>query len=217
MTAAVGRGKIAAVPHLTASATMALLLRSAWLLPLLLIGTGCLKSATSKPSAPVATDMTTSTPLDQAPKVEWTDATKGKWLELGPVRMTVEGVEVSKPKAAFGGNAKDDLLQVTVRLKNVDQKKIIPYTPWHFGLIPKCKLKDDLGNEYKMVEAIGDFKGQASGQPSLRSDDNGVTDLLVFERPLQTASHLLLELDGENVGQSGAFRWRIPASMWKTK
>lgn len=72
-------------------------------------------------------------------------------------------------------------------------------------------LIDNFRNEYaphhydatSLPGAVG-FASLYPGTP--------ITDILVFERPIETAQELFLELDGRNVGATGTFRFRVPSS-----
>ena len=71
-------------------------------------------------------------------------------------------------------------------------------------------LRDNLGNRYRGIN-FG-----FSSLPEFRTEDasiypgKAIKDQLVFEVPIGTATHLDLEIPGENVGQAGFFRFRIP-------
>ena len=72
-------------------------------------------------------------------------------------------------------------------------------------------LRDNFGNRYRGI----DFG--LSSLPEFRAEDESIypgkmiKDHLVFEAPIATAAHLDLEIPAVNVGQTGFFRFRIPA------
>jgi hypothetical protein len=80
-----------------------------------------------------------------------------------------------------------------------------------FALTPT--LTDNFGNGYKQVNfGLG---SRVDGQVHSESIYPGkaISDLLVFEKPLDTAQYLLLELPAKNFGGQGRLRFKIPKSM----
>jgi hypothetical protein len=193
---------------------------SPFIVALLLAAAGCVPPPmSSKPGGSVVTVTSEVAKPDRnaADKDDWAEPAKGRWLRIGAVQMTIDEVTVGKAQSdnPIGGSSKEDLLLVSIRLRNTDPKKKVDYQPWVGTLIGSHKLlRDDLKNEYKAVSFLGGVKGQIAGPTAIHAEDGPVSDVLTFERPIAAASYLLLELDAEAVGQKGAYRWKIPKSAW---
>lgn len=98
-------------------------------------------------------------------------------------------------------------------------------TKKHFakGAIGSADLEDDLGNvlnKKRMEDQFGwtikiDGQLEAGATYSVRSDDP-LGDTLVFEKPVEAASNLILRLEASNYGVGGEVVFEIPANVWKT-
>jgi hypothetical protein len=140
-----------------------------------------------------------------------------------PVRHGDLQVEIVKtvigkvPLRDFGEDAlsKDDLLMIKLNLLNMNATKKVEYRSWAGGDLSLSRdyatLKDNFGNSYKRIgfslraDPVGAIERSKSLHP-----DKPVTDVLVFEVPLETATHLDLELPAKNYGGEGLIRFRIP-------
>jgi hypothetical protein len=121
------------------------------------------------------------------------------------------------PLKTFSGESasKDDLLIVRLDLLNTNQTKKVEYYSWagtDFSLgRDYATLKDNFGNRYKRVgfglgtHPVGAVEGSDSLYPN-----KPLTDVLVFEAPLDAATYLDLELPAKNYGGEGMIRFRIP-------
>jgi hypothetical protein len=81
-----------------------------------------------------------------------------------------------------------------------DSTRSVPFDSWHMSV----RLRDNFGNAYRPVgPGMTSANSVRAGQPA--------GDALAFERPIPTATHLDLDLPGENVGIKGkTFRFRFP-------
>jgi hypothetical protein len=193
------------------------------IVPVFFLSLGCKPQATpSKPAAATTIEEDYKPPANSAAKplqsIVWVEPAKERWVTLGSAKMTIDHVEVGKVKeeGPFGGTSKEDLLIVSIRLKSTDKSKKTMYKPWTAGIgHPDATLTDNLKNSYRVTTFMGAVKGQQSRETTLYADEEPKADLLIFERPVPAATSLMLELDGEAVGQKGKFYWKIPRSYWK--
>ena len=142
------------------------------------------------------------------PKVEpeWADA--GKPVTLGDIRVQVTKVAVGKvPLKGIGDDeskSEDDLLMVKVNIVNTNPTKKVDYRSWSGENISfdrdYATLKDNFDNSYRRIgfgfssHPVGAVKGSESIYPN-----KVVTDVLVFEAPLDTVQFLKLELPGKEL------------------
>jgi hypothetical protein len=79
-------------------------------------------------------------------------------------------------------------------------------------------LRDNFGNGYRRI----DFGLTAYPVGSVERSESiyynkPITDVLVFERPIDTFEYLELELPAQNFGSQGLLRFRIPKNMVQNK
>ena len=148
---------------------------------------------------------------------KWLDASKQK-ATAGPVTVRILSVAVGKPRILrnTGSTAtpKDDYLIVTLELANSDPKKKVGHSGWSRAPIAqRVVLNDNLGNPYQLetFSRSGTIEGQKT-DTSLYADDP-VLDILVFERPVDAAEHLRLELPASTFGEDKVLRFQIPRKM----
>ena len=117
---------------------------------------------------------------------------------------------------SIGGNSKskDDLLMVKLDLLNKNPTKKVEYHSWGAEVFSlggdSVTLKDDFGNSYKQISfGFGSFPVGAVSSESLYPNKS-VTDVLVFQVPVDKATYLDLELPAKNYGCEGMIRFRIP-------
>jgi ribosomal protein S27E len=154
-----------------------------------------------------------------APKDEWADA--GNAVQQGDIRVRVESAKVDfvalKGIGRDEGQSKDKLLQITVRIENLGDSKKVEYRGWagHDFDIGRSagNIDDDLGNSYKRI-GFG-FANKVLGQIQSESIYPGksITDVLVFEEPIQKAKFLKLELPASAFDGTGSLRIKIPMDM----
>jgi hypothetical protein len=114
-----------------------------------------------------------------------------------------------------GGTSKDDLLMVELALLNTNPTRKVEYHSWSGRDISLDRhyatLKDNFGNSYRRINfgfsshPVGAVERFESIYPN-----KSLTDILVFEVPLDTATHLDLEMPAKNHGNKGMIRFRIP-------
>jgi len=183
--------------------------------------------APSPPSEP-ATDTATSGPTDKAKlpsketpaEQEWADARNA--VKQSDLQVRIAKVILGKVplKDAFreGSKSKDDLLMVNLELLNTNPTKKVEYHSWSGKDISfdrdYATLEDNFGNTYKRInfgfssQPVGAIERSESIYPN-----KSVTDVLVFEVPLDTIEYLRLELPAKNFGGTGMLRLQIPKEM----
>ncbi len=108
-----------------------------------------------------------------------------------------------------------EFLIVKLELLNLNTTKKVEYYTWSGKDISfdrdYATLKDDFGNGYKRIGfgfgsyPIGAVEKYASVHPF-----KTLTEVLVFEVPIATATYVVLELPAKNYGAEGVIRFRIP-------
>lgn len=150
----------------------------------------------------------------------WVDA-RGEAIKLGDVTVRVTSAKVGTVKGSgiFGESSSDKkYFQMAVQLTNGSRTRKLEYTPWmspQLVVAPRPKLYDDLGNQYRGVDFgfASRVEGQAQGLQAIYPEKS-VSDVLVFEVPVDAAPLVRLELPAENVNGTGLFRFKIPRTMY---
>ena len=116
-----------------------------------------------------------------------------------------------KPQASV-----DDLLTIDLSVKNASTTQLLTYEPLGAEMISfrrKASLKDEFGNEYKRIHFGfgGDVQGAAKRQTVYPGAS--VSDVLVFELPIERATTLTLSvpLHALGVEQEVQFRFSVSA------
>ena len=153
--------------------------------------------------------------VPQAPM--WASPTKS--VQLGDLQVQIIKISICKVplkdlirKETVSA---DELLMVKLDLLNTNPTKKINYQTWSGKSVSferdYATLKDNFDNIYKRI-GFG-FSSQPVGSVE-RSDsiypNKSISDVLVFEVPLETATYLDLELPANNYGCEGNIRFRIP-------
>ena len=149
----------------------------------------------------------------------WTPADKA--LRVEDMLITVKGASVGQValKNLFGDprTSEDEFLKITIELSNVSDGKKVDYLTWQSGGFGSdfATLVDDKGNRYRKANfgsstTVVGGAGHESIYPQ-----KSITDVLVFERPVTTATWLHLELEAENFDGKGKVRFEIPTGMIK--
>jgi len=162
-------------------------------------------------------------PAPEGPKeasVEWGTYGPDTYFVQGDMAVKIGPLTVGKVKVGTIHNeqeSKEDLLSVTITIKNQSEGKKVDYNTWgsnemHFRQA-KAALSDNFDNTYRLV-AFG-MMSRPKGQLIRESIYPGkeVTDVLIFEQPVDKASELKLELPAANFGGEGFIRIKIPASV----
>jgi hypothetical protein len=167
---------------------------------------------------------------------QWVDASKGsarqKTVEVGVASVVVGKVRVDS-LLAQQPLSMQTCLQITVRIRNHSKSQKLEYSTWNgvnalaAGVnsllggasvaadTEAARLTDNFGNHYKLVYfGLGT---EVSGQHLAESIYPGksLTDLLLFEIPVDNFQYLELELPASKIGGKGMLRLRIPRSMVK--
>ncbi len=166
----------------------------------------------------------THVPDEKPPSAEET------WVVAGKEAATWEAVQVSvrevkvghvKVKDLFGeeSRSKDRLLKIVMRVANKSSTKKLDFKGWgtreRFSLANRAaSLKDNAGNSYKRITfGVGTkVEGQIRTATSVYPGKS-VSDVLVFEVPVEAAKHLDLRLPVAALGGKGEMKIRIPKSM----
>jgi hypothetical protein len=151
---------------------------------------------------------------------EWADARDT--VQQGDLQVRITMVKIGKVplKDTFrdGSESANELLAITLELKNVNAAKKLDYSTWRGNRISfdrdYATLEDNFENNYKRISfGFGTSPDGAISVVESIYPDKVVTDLLVFERPLDTVEFLRLELPAKNFGGSGMLRFQIPKAM----
>ena len=158
-------------------------------------------------AAPIADAPQKQAEPQEKPADAWTTA--GMTAENETVRVEVESVVIGKVKLkVFRGesSSEDELLQIKLRITSKSDAKKLNYDSWsasHGGFLDAGSLRDDLDNTYKRI-SFG-LSDKVVGQ--LRSESiypsKSVSDLLVFEVPIDKAQFLKLMLPVRAYGGRG--------------
>jgi hypothetical protein len=148
---------------------------------------------------------------------KWTPSDKA--VVHGDLQIQITKTAIGKVplKEIFheGATSQDDLLMVTLALLNKNPTKKVEYHSWAGKDISfdrdYATLADNFENTYKRIGfgissyPIGAVERSVSIYPN-----KVVTDVLVFQVPLDNATYLDLELPAKNFDSEGMIRFRIP-------
>jgi len=157
-------------------------------------------------------------PAPEKKETEWVVAPTP--ARLGDVEVKVVSAKVA-PVALRGptgeGQSKEPQLILTIEVSNTNQNRKIDYRTWAGADLSferdSATLKDNFENTYKRI-TFGIFDrpiGRVVSDSVYPS--KSLTDVLVFEAPLEKIQHLDLDLPGKNIGEKGLFKIRIPSTM----
>jgi len=175
---------------------------------------------TGAPGAPAASGQAKGAPQAalEPSGVTWIDATRDPW-KCGDVTVKVRAAAITRARLVDAtkrvADTQEDYLLLLVELTNNSPTRKIQYTSWSLrGEQPR--LTDDLKNPYTMQVAPGG--GTFDGQQRVKSiyPEKTAEDLLVFERPVDRARSLRLQLPAVAFGGSGTGYIEIPMSMVKS-
>ena len=150
-----------------------------------------------------------------------------KTVQLGDVRVRILGAAVGKISLVDVGRdrstSKDDLLMITVELSNRSATKKLEYDSWSGADVAfrrdYATIRDNFDNNYKRI-TFGLFSHPvgAAGRHESLFPGKSVSDVLVFEPPIDRAAYLNLEMPAKNFGEEGMIRFRLPVKdIPKTK
>jgi hypothetical protein len=104
---------------------------------------------------------------------------------------------------------KSPALIVAIEVHNLATTRVAEYRS------APCHLKDNFGNIYHEVNLGSTSLVERVAGTRPLNPGKSVSDLLVFDPPLDTAESIYLELSGDMVGLSLPFRCPIPTSQFK--
>ncbi len=144
-------------------------------------------------------------------------------VRQGDVEFRVNGVLRSQvPMRDLLGDltvSKDELLLIVIQVRNLSQTKKLEYRSWmgeDFAFERDfATLQDNFGNHYKRITFGIGTKVVGQAESDSFYPGKSVSDILVFELPINTAEYLDLELPAKNFGGEGMVRLRIYANMIK--
>jgi hypothetical protein len=146
-------------------------------------------------------------------------ARKAAEVKHGDLQVRIAKASIGKVplKDIFVGatKSKDALLMVRLELLNTNPTKKVEYHTWSGRSISferdYATLKDNFGNSYRRIGfGLGTYPVGAVERFESIYPNKPVTEVLVFEVPLDTATYLDLELPATNIGSTGMIRFRIP-------
>jgi len=144
-------------------------------------------------------------------------------LRHGDVQVRIVSVNIGKVEIQDlirdgTSISKDSLLSIKVEVRNLSETKKLGYRTWagrdlSFGK-DFATLEDNFGNSYKRVTfGMDQPKGRVMSESLYPGKP--LTDVLVFETPIEKAQYLRLELPAGNVDGEGVLRFQIPMTMIK--
>ncbi|MFO0798969.1 MAG: hypothetical protein U0804_15990 [Gemmataceae bacterium] len=162
-------------------------------------------------------------PTEKKPEVlrtgeEW--AAPGEVSVVGEMGATLSrvGIEQVRYRTLIDDQPhRDDDFLFVVRLviENRSKERLFEFAPSQDSLSGHAQLKDDKGNQYRpMIPSFG-VRFEEASKPGSIYPGQVVTDVCVFQRPVDAAAELELTVNASIVRQKGYFRFRFPASHWK--
>lgn len=135
-------------------------------------------------------------------------------IARGKVRLTLTG-----------GGPEGDFFLVGILIATTDPDHPLQFTTWEGSAF---RATDDLGNEYKPVRlpagvrlAVGRGLKAGGGRAGMGTgaviSSRPRADVIAFQRPVDRAGMVYLELPGENVGQKDSFRFEMPRETWSAR
>lgn len=149
---------------------------------------------------------------------QWADATK-KVLTWGDASVKVKSVRIGNATQS-GINGRREVgpyLLVELRVTNRSENKKLDFKGWSNGLdfgSPKCSLVDEHGNDYAHITDGMTERWDGPVSQEVIAPRGLMTDLLIFEPPVNAAKELRLEIPAAPLGVEGWYRFSIPRQMW---
>ena len=154
-------------------------------------------------------------------KKQWADATKNI-VTRDDVAMRIKTVRLgTATKIGIAGKQEfGPFLCVTLQVTNTSPAKKVDFEGWSRDaqfVGPHCSLADEHGNQYKQMRSGigGKWDGQVLSQTI--APQGAMTDVLIFEPPVDAANELRLEIPAESLEREGWFRFSIPRRMFDEK
>jgi hypothetical protein len=200
---------------------------------LLLTGCCCLgpnSSTRQTNQTPIAKDSTGTTDSSdtgaqstpEAAQDAWVDASQDA-VEQDAIRVTVREVAVRKVELndiLDKSESQEAQLVIVLTIENKHASAKREYQTWRddsFSFTSDAAaLTDNFGNRYRRVNfGLGTYPVGSVKQSESIYPGKSITDVLIFQPPVDNAEHLRLELPAANFGGSGMLRLQIPKSMIK--
>ncbi len=156
------------------------------------------------------------------PEPEWALAdspVKQDGVQIQVVTAEVGYVSVNDPTSMSDepSQSNNPQLVITIKLTNLSVTKKLDYRTWAGGRMSFDRdfgtLQDNFGNSYKRVNFGIMSTPVGRTQSSSIFPKKTITDVLIFEPPIDAAEHLNLELPAKNFGGTGMIRIRIAITM----
>jgi hypothetical protein len=171
-----------------------------------------------KDDAPAPAPDKAPTPPKTEP--EWADASKTA-VRQGDLQVQITQVSIGQvPLKDITGDSMsvDNFLMVRLKLLNTNPTKKVTYESWSGRDISfnrdYATLRDNFDNSYKRISfGLGSYPVGAVERSKSIYPNKSVTDVLVFELPIETTEYLRLELPAKNFGGTGMLRLQIPKAM----
>ena len=164
---------------------------------------------------------------DNAPTVAGKGAAETKVSDVGKpqqqddIRVTVLRAAIEKVQVSHYSDKEsmDELLTIRLRIENLSGTRKHSYSGWGKSspfLSDSVSLADYLGNRYALVHfgALARIVGQVATADIYPEKE--LEDLLVFERPVDAATAVLLTLPGKNAGAQSDFEFIITQADWQS-
>jgi hypothetical protein len=151
-------------------------------------------------------------------------ASKDTPQQLGPIQVKITRIALGKVDLVDRYSKKLSVsekpaLAVHLTVHNTSEVKIINYCTWSAdGHGWHAIIRDEYDNVYEphTPPSTGPAPVGASMYTKLRPGEE-VTDVLVFDPPLDRATMLRLELPGANIYQDGTLKFRVTVAEVKKK
>ena len=175
----------------------------------------------AKPEVDVPEGPNVPNPPDARNKDSEKWASAKEVVQQGDTRIRINAVTIQKiPLMNLGRStqSEDDLLAVNVQVLNTSTTKKANYESWRgkpFSIDrDAANMTDNFGNTLKRINfGIGtEVDGAVNGTESIYPEKL-LSDILVFEAPIDGTEYLRLELPAQNFGGSGSIRFEIPRDM----
>jgi len=162
-------------------------------------------------------------PVEEVPKVapppkevkpakpatdDWLDAPDKSYVEQ-EMAITVGPVRIGPVKTKPSFNSDDGIytvIPIVIANRSTDRK--IDYCTWPRGLATTCELKDDKGNQYTIYHGNLDVIEGQNGSAAIYPGKTHA-DLLLFERPVDAAQTLYLQLSADVIGGKGCGKFKL--------
>jgi hypothetical protein len=196
------------------------------LVPLIGLGAWALKSASKTHGAntdPLAQAADSVTPPELTRSPGETKIVKYKEsCPSGDISVRVDYVEENEVLEFrdAGGIVRHDALAVFVRLVNRNPGRLITL----HSQVGRAQASDDVGNVYTTIDVLGSVDPDSTRDPLLRKDrtrdlrsDVPGGDVILFNRPVASASKLTVYLDAAAYGGTGTLSVTVTRADWTRK